>query len=186
MEIPQKEPVRIASGLTISFQKSFANYLFTDGYTLAYFTINGAGGSKTIAGSYADGIWTFTLSAVSNGLAAGQYILYGWVETATSEKYEVYRGSLEVTASLTTAIATDQRSNLQKQLDLINAAINSYVVNPVEEISIAGRAYRRPTLIQLYKFRALTLKDLREERRKENIRNGRNVSRTILTKMVNA
>lgn len=186
--IPQYEPKQFASGLTISFQRTFTYFSYEDGFTVAKYTINGSAGSATITGSYSDGIWTFTLPVASNILPAGQYVLCGIVEKgsgASLERKEFYRGSLEVIASLATATATDQRSSLQKDLDLLNTAIAAYYTNPVEEITINGRAFRKPRLIDLVKLRAITQKLLREYYRNENVKNGRSTSRTILTKFVN-
>ena len=187
MNIPQVEPRCISAGLTITFQRIFSAFSYDDGYTKAFYTINGTGGSKLITGTYSTGVWSFILTAANNNLTAGKYILFGWVETTdSSEKYKVFQGQLEVTASLTTSSATEQRSVLQQQLDNINTAITNYALNPVEQITIAGRGYQRPTLLALYRFRALTEKSLRTERKKENIRNGRPAGGSINVRFTNA
>ena len=186
MNIPNTEPCQFSAGLTISFQRSFPQYSYDDGFQAAHYTINGASGSKQIDGNYANGVWTFTLTAKLNDLVAGMYQLFGWVESGSGDdviKYPVYSGSLQVNAALTTASNVDLRSQLQQQYDNINTAITAYVVNPVEEIMISGRTYRRPTLIALYKFRALTWKSLRTERKRERMRNGLPVHSSIKVRL---
>ncbi len=191
---PNIEPTRFSAGLTICWTRTFSGYDYADGYTKAYYTINGNLGSKLITGVYADSVWTFTLKAADNNLLAGKYTLFGWVEKGSGndvEKYPVRRSSLEITSSLTTATTSEQRSNLELQLDRIQTAINNYLIDPVVAITIStgsggSRTYQRPDLRQLYSFRALTLKDLRTERKKQNIRNGKSTGGSITTRFVNA
>jgi hypothetical protein len=190
MQIPTKEPTYIQSGITVQWQKNFTNYSYTDGYTVRYYTINGVNGSATVTGSYADGVWTFTLTASNNTLPAGKYKLVSYVEKgsgASLERYSEYSALLDVTTGTSTATATDLRSTLQQQLDAVDEAITNYLSDdvPVEEITIDGKSYRRPSLQALYNFKLRLVRAIKKEQQAENIRNGRKAGGMILADLGN-
>jgi hypothetical protein len=121
--VPTSEPLQFRSGLTVKWEKGdFSGYPYADGFTNAVYTISGQNGSKTIAGTYSNGTWTFELTASDNDLAAGSYTLFGYVSDGTN-KYEIYNGDLAVLQSLVTASRTDTRSHVKKVLDAIEAVI---------------------------------------------------------------
>ncbi|MHB1051339.1 MAG: hypothetical protein ACYC09_14770 [Bacteroidota bacterium] len=190
MQVPTKEPTYIQPGVTVKWQKTFTNYSYADGYTTRYYTISGNVAAATVTGTYADGVWTFTLTAANNTLAKGTYRLVGYVEAgsgASLERYSEYSGTLTVTDDTTTAVQTDQRSYLQQQYDLINDAINEYLNSedgvPVEMLTVNGKTLQRPSLQTLYKVKLQIARDLRNEIKKENIRNGRRAGGQILVNL---
>ncbi len=185
MEVPTKEPSSIQPATTVKWKKTFTDYAYDDGYTTRYYTISGNNGSATVTGAYADGTWTFTLTAANNTLAKGTYKLAGYVEKgsgASLERYCEFIGMLEVSDDVSTASATDQRTILRQQLDAVEQAILNYFDDdvPVEEISIKGQALRRTELQKLQNIKKQLQRDLRIEERKENLRNGRRVGSQIL------
>jgi hypothetical protein len=186
MEIAQIEPRRFSAGITVQWTRSFENYLYTDGYTTAIYTISGSGGNKKITGTYLNGVWTFTLSVADNTLSAGIYTLYGYVQKgsgASAEIHPVYKNTLEISVSLIDGVTVDTRSVYQKQLDWLNNAITNFATEPVIESTIqtpnGTRHYRRPDLKDLISARLITLKAIRDEAKKTRARNGRGSTSSI-------
>lgn len=183
MTTPQSEPSVINPSVTVTWQKVFANYSSADGFTSAFYTISGSLGNATITGSYADGKWTFTLTAILNVLTKGTFRLAGFVEKgsgASLERYQVYNAPLKVTDALATAVTTDTREQYQKELELINTAIAAYVTDPVEEATAAGKSYRRPSIMTLQKLRSQLVALISRETKKINMSNGRKPGGTVL------
>lgn len=122
----QTEPLSFRAGITIVWQKGdFSNFNRAEGYTTAKYTINGNNGLKEIEGSWdsSTSLWTFTLTAALNTLAAGTYTLFGYVQHTDGSIQPVYEGTVLVKASLTTATQVDTRSHVKIVLDAIEATM---------------------------------------------------------------
>lgn len=188
MTISRSEPLTINPGVTVKWQKVFNTFPYADGFTRAFYTISGSAGNATITGTYADGLFTFELTAALNTLAKGTYRLAGFVQSgadgdADMERYPIYNMPLIVTEGLAAAVTTDTRDQYQRELELINTAIENYVTDPVEEATAAGKSYRRPSIMTLQKLRQQLLAMIRMENRKLNAANGRRVGGRILANL---
>jgi len=123
---PQIEPISFRAGVSIVWQKGdFSNFNRNEGYTTAKYTLNGNNGLKEIVGAWdsTTNLWTFTLAASDNTLAAGTYALFGYVQTSGGDIQPVYEGTVQIKASLTTASQVDTRSHIKIVLDAIEATI---------------------------------------------------------------
>ena len=188
MTISQSEPSVINPSVTVKWQKLFANYSYSDGFEKSFYTISGANGNVTITGVYADGVWTFTLTAALNVLTKGTYRLVGFVQMGEDddtdmERYQIYNAPLNVTEALATAVTTDTRDQYQRELELINTAIENYVTDPVEEATVAGKMYRRPSIMILHKLRMQLIDRINKENKKINAANGRRVGGTVFANL---
>ncbi len=160
MEYSQIEPTEFRSGETVVWQKTeFSNYPHADGFTVCKYTISGniTGAPKTIEGVYADGIWTFTLTAANNTLGAGDAFLYGFVEKgsgAALERYPIYPSTpLTVGVALSSGTNADLRTHDQLMLDKIETSLEALATHAVNSVEIAGRSYTRENMKDLYALR---------------------------------
>ena len=174
------EPTTLRAGDSIAWTKSFGTYTSANGYQLKYRLIGSAGVSAAFNAVASDDTWTTTITkAISTALAAGTYTLVGWMEK-TLERITVSETSIQILANLVdAAAATDTRSHARKTLALLETAIESYAVRPVEQISIAGRTWTRPSLEQLLRLRSRYAKLVRIEVEKERRAKGLTPKRIV-------
>lgn len=188
MTAPTYEPQSINPDVTVTWTKTFADYSYNDGYTSAFYVINGTGRSVTITGVYASGAWTFTLKAANNDFAKGTYRLTGYVQKgadgdADMERYGIYNAPLMVTLGSATEVTTDQRDQYQREKELIDAAIENYATDPVEEATVGGKMYRRPSIMTLQRLRMQLIRNIANENKKIAAANGRSVGGRFLATM---
>ncbi len=164
-------PKKFTAGETIVFhQYDSSLYPQSSGFVQKY-TINGTGGKKTITGDFADGVWTFTLKANENIFTAGIYSLYLFATKgadAAEETHGLAKVTLTIEASLKVESQTDQRTQAQQELDLLNTIIKAFVQDGLAEVVVGTRTYRRYELKQLQEQRRETIKTVNAE-----LRNGK-------------
>lgn len=118
------EPKEFRAGVNIAWEKpDFSPYSYSEGYTTAYYTINGKTGKKTINGSWsaATNSWTFNLPASSNDLAEGTYVLAGFVKIDSDNIQQVHESTISIRQSLAAEIQTDTRTDTKQILDALIA-----------------------------------------------------------------
>lgn len=156
VEIPWVEPTEIRAGDTAVWKKGFADYPAT-AWTLAYTLINST--SKISITSTASGSDHYVeISAATTG--AWTVGNYDWIatvtKTATSERYTIGTGRLEVLKNLAaTALTTyDNRSHARIMLDAIEATLEARATDSQLDILVTSVGDRsitkdRETLITL-------------------------------------
>lgn len=153
----------------------------------AYLRTNAAEGLTVSAVEGADG-WTFTIpGATTAPLAPGDWQAQV-VATVDSDSETVRVSSFTLLPSLTysgSATAIDLRSDAQKQLDLVNEAINA-ILGGAQEYYIGtgfttsgGRRVRRADLPALWEVRRNLMAQVAAEKRAEAAANGRNAERHV-------
>ncbi|MBW7887446.1 MAG: hypothetical protein H3C35_03670 [Bacteroidetes bacterium] len=158
MQTSTEKPTTFRTGETVKWQEAdYADFPQSDGWQPKY-TISGAEGSKELVGAFADGSWTYTLTAANNDLPVGDYVLYGVAEKGTGASKEVYplnatATSLTVMLGLATAIETEIRTHPQKAIALIEELIESFLTDGIQSATILGRTYTRENLNDLYLLR---------------------------------
>lgn len=179
------EPQSFRAGETVTWKKKdLADYPQASGYTAKYSITNATGG-KLIAGVFASGEWTFTLTAANNDLAAGDYTLYGYVTKGSGASEETvpmfFPAPLTVIASLKAGTAVDTRSFAVKALAQIETFILRVASNPSYEQTIAGRHFSRLNLLEASKFRNQMIAQVEQEELNERIANGQGNGEILTT-----
>ena len=88
MEYPYTPPTEFRAGETVVWKMNDdVDFPQSSGWA-AKATISGSGGNKEITATYSDGVWTFTLKAADNTLAAGSYLLYQFFTKGTGAEIE--------------------------------------------------------------------------------------------------
>lgn len=181
-----EEPVKIRSGVTTVWTKDLPDYSASDSWALKY-RLAGTTANYPVTSVGVGTAWTVTITAdTSKSWVAGTYTLLGYVEKGTGasvERHDIFIGTVEVLPNIAEAVsASDLRTHARKTLALIESAIESYAVRPVEEIMIAGRTIRRPKLEQLVSFRAKYRFLVKQEEMAERAANGLEAGGGILVK----
>jgi hypothetical protein len=174
------EPTQIRAGDTFAFTKSLSDYLASEGWLLQYKLVGSAGCSDDVEGVADGDDYTITFdAAITEELTAGLYTLVGWVEK-DGERYTINESTIQIKTNLAdAAAATDTRSHARITLALIEAAIESYAVRPVESLSIGGRTLTRPSLDVLTRFRARYKKLVAIEDQQDRIKAGKRPKRIL-------
>lgn len=144
----------------------------------AYLRTNAASGASVAASGPVNGIWTFTIAAVTSAqLTPGDW-RFQEVATVDGNPVTINTGSFSVSRSLAytgTPGAIDLRSQAQKDLDSVEDAIRSLTTG-AQEYWIGsggnGRKVRRADLAELIKWRDRLKAQVAAEKRAEEIANG--------------
>lgn len=177
--IPTIEPTSFRAGDTVKWTKSLTDYPASAGWALKYKFVGNQGAPSAIAATASGDDFSMTVAATTTAAyIAGIYTLQGWVEKA-GEQYTISITTVEILANLSTSSATDTRSHARKQLALIETAIESYSVRPVESVSAFGRMWTRPSLRTLYNLRSRYLREIRKEEDAQRIAQGKKPRRIV-------
>ena len=177
MNIPKK----IYAGTTIKWRDDSAVGPLNESITSADWTLtyylrtNTTHEGHTVAGtSYGTG-WEFTISATdSAAFDSGDWFFYAEA-TKGSEKFTLGNGQLEVLASLTYTgqpAAFDGRTQAEKDLDAVTAAIRAIIADKAAEYSIGNRTFKRVDLAELRSRESQLNYIVNLERRRAKIANG--------------
>lgn len=185
MEIPYIEPLQFNSGDTVKWKRSdFSDFPQADGFTVKY-TITGNGGNKTIVGTFADGEWTFELTAAANNLPAGNYKMYGFATKgsgASEETYPIYPPTfLNVMHGFKTASTTDIRTHAEIMVDKLETFLERVATNPVHELEVSGRRFSRSNIGEANALLNRYRNEVKAEEESERRANGETVGEIEVT-----
>ena len=175
-------PTTIRAGDTVKWRDDasvdvFGNEITSSDWTLKYYlrTNTASEGATSTGSAYGTG-WEFTLSASTTAdFDAGNWY---WTAVATkdSEVITLGNGSLTVEAALTysgTPGAFDGRSQAQKDLDAVQAAIRAIVDGGVvQEYRIGTRNLKKYDLPDLIQLEGKLKAEVKREQQAELIANG--------------
>ena len=175
-------PATIRAGDTVKWRDepsvdAFGNTVSSGTWTLTYYlrTNTASEGATSVGTAYGQG-WEFTIAAgTSSGFDAGQWY---WQALATSggSKVTLGSGQLTVLASLSyagTPGAVDGRSQAQKDLDAVQAAIRAIVSGGVaKEYTIGNRNLKKYDMADLLQLEAKLKAEVKREQMAELIANG--------------
>jgi len=174
-------PKKVYAGTTIKWRDDAAigplNESITSAdWTLTYYlrTNTNHEGHTVVGTSYGNG-WEFSISATDSAdFDSGNWFFYAEASKG-SEKFTLGNGQLEVFASLAYTGqpgAFDGRTQAEKDLDAVVAAIRSIISDKVKAYSIAGRSFTKVVLPEL-RVRESQLKGIvARERKAAMIANG--------------
>ena len=175
-------PSEIRAGDTVQWRDvagadNLGNVIDSASWVLTYYlrTNTASEGATVVGTAYGTG-WEFTIAAgTSAGFDAGQWY---WQALATSGNSKVTLGSgqLTVLASLSyagTPGAVDGRSQAQKDLDAVQAAIRAIVAGGVaKEYTIGNRNLKKYDMADLLQLEAKLKAEVKREQMADLIANG--------------
>lgn len=128
--------------------------LTSDAYTLTY-AVRGATVLNLTSTPFGNGWQTALTVQQSTALTAGQYYWQSYL-TAGSVRFTVGQGQTVVVANYSSAIAGfDGRTQLEKDIDAVDAAIRAMVAGgAVQEYSIGSRSLKKMTIADLISLRS--------------------------------
>ena len=175
-------PSEIRAGDTIQWRDvegvdNLGNAISSASWTLTYYlrTNTASEGATVVGTAYGTG-WEFTIAAgTSSGFDAGQWY---WQALATSGTSKVTLGSGQLTVLATLSYAAtpgafDGRTQAQKDLDAVQAAIRAIVAGGVaKEYTIGNRNLKKYDMADLLQLEAKLKAEVKREQMADLIANG--------------
>ncbi len=157
---------------------AFGDPISSPDWTVTYYlrTNTSSEGATVSSTAYTDG-WQFSIaSATSANFDAGDWYFQAVADKSGAEKQTILTGRFEVLAALSysgTPAAFDGRSQIKKDLDLVEAAIRALLNNGVvQEYKIGNRTAKKYDLSELLVLKAALKAELVREQKAEKIANG--------------
>jgi hypothetical protein len=175
-------PSEIRAGDTIQWRDvegvdNLGNAVSSAAYTLTYYLrFNAASEGATVVGTAYGTGWEFTIAAATSaGFDAGTWFWQA-VATKTGSTITLGSGQLTVLAALSyagTPAALDGRSQAQKDLDAVQAAIRAIVSGgAVRQYAIGNRSLSKYDLKDLLELESKLKADVKREQMADLIANG--------------
>ena len=133
------EPREITPGGTLEWSKPFADHSPADGWALTYYFRNASGTGFVVAATADGGSWKVSLAVPAN-VGAGRIDWEAWVKKGSDERL-ADAGSATVRPSLKALAAdavADSRTQAEKDLDAVRAALAPATSTGVQEYEIGG------------------------------------------------
>jgi len=176
-------PKQIRAGDLIQWRDKSTTDVFGDpisspDWTVTYYLrTNTASEGATVSSTvYTDG-WQFSIAAATSaGFDVGDWYFQAVADKSGEQKQTIATGRFEVLAALSysgTPVAYDGRSQIKKDLDLVEAAIRALLNNGViQEYKIGNRTAKKYDLSELLVLKAALKAELVREQAAEKIANG--------------
>ena len=157
---------------------AFGDPISSPDWTVTYYlrTNTSSEGATVSSTAYTDG-WQFSIPAsTSANFDAGDWYFQAIADKSGAQKQTILTGRFEVLAALSysgTPTAFDGRSQVNKDLDLVEAAIRALLNNGVvQEYKIGNRTAKKYDLSELLVLKAALKAELVREQKAEKIANG--------------
>ena len=184
MTIPTSEPLAVVAGDTIKWTRTLADYPASAGWALAYKLVNATAAISISSTADGDNHAVSVAAATTAAWAAGEYRWTAYV-TSGAERYTVASGSITVTPDLASATATDTRTQAQKAIDDLLAAMATYSASNgmVQSYQIAGRQMTYRSMAEIEKALRFWKKQRAEEETAERLAAGLQPKNRILVRL---
>ena len=156
----------------------FGEPISSPDWTVTYYlrTNTSSEGATVSSTAYTDG-WQFSIaSSTSTNFDVGNWYFQAVADKSGAEKQTIFTGRFEVLAALSysgTPSAYDGRSQVNKDLDLVEAAIRALLNNGViQEYKIGSRTAKKYDLSELLVLKAALKAELVREQAADKIANG--------------
>jgi hypothetical protein len=139
--IPTAVPTQVVAGDTAKWQISLSDYSPADGWVLSYAFLKFETGEQIAITATTSGsdFLVSVAATVTQTWPAGEYSGQAYVtKAATSERYKVWQGVLEVLPNYVNAGQIDTRSRARKILDFIDASFEKLVQQQTVSAKIEG------------------------------------------------
>ena len=159
-------------------QDVFGNSISSPDWSVVYYlrTNTSSEGATVNSSAYNDGFQFSISAATTANFDAGNWFYQAVANKSGQETQTIYRGSFEVFATQSysgTPAAYDGRSQLQKDLDSIEAAIRTIISGgAISEYKIGTRSAKKYELAELIMLKSQLKAELIREQQAELIANG--------------
>ena len=159
-------------------QDVFGNSISSPDWSVVYYlrTNTSSEGATINSSAYLDGFEFSIPAATTTNFDAGDWFYQAVANKSGQEIQTIYTGTFEVLASMSysgTPAAFDGRSQVQKDLDVIQAAIRTIITGgAIQEYKIGTRSAKKYELSELLALESRYKAELVREKQAEMIANG--------------
>ena len=159
-------------------QDVFGNSISSPDWSVVYYlrTNTSSEGATVNSSAYNDGFQFSISAATTANFDAGNWFYQAVANKSGQETQTIYRGSFEVFATQSysgTPTAYDGRSQVEKDLDVIQAAIRTIISGgAIQEYKIGTRSAKKYELTELLALESRYKAELVREKQAEMIANG--------------
>ena len=159
-------------------QDVFGNSISSPDWSVVYYlrTNTSSEGATVNSSAYNDGFQFSIAAATTANFDAGNWFYQAVANKSGQETQTIYRGSFEVFATQSysgTPTAYDGRSQVEKDLDVIQAAIRTIISGgAIQEYKIGTRSAKKYELTELLALESRYKAELVREKQAEMIANG--------------
>lgn len=170
-------PIRMGDSVTLeqvpSYSDPATNAVLSgaNGWTLKIYIKGGSNNATFTANSS----WVFALTAAQTATLTAGFAKYALVATKDSDVVTIDEGRIEILPSLISATGTfEHRTQNRQDLEAVQAAIRAIVAGgSVQEYTIAGRGLKKYALSELRDLERTLLIRVKNEDRKQALKDGR-------------
>ena len=152
----------IYAGNTVKFDKAFADYKASDGYSLEYSLVNNSVKYTFTATADGDDFAVNVSASTTATWQPGDYKYFAFIKNGT-ERFLVEQGSVTIKPDPASTVF-DSRSHVKKMLDAIESVIEGRATEDISTYTINGRQIVKMTLEELLKARSLYRREYERER----------------------
>ena len=165
----------------------FGNSISSPDWSVTYYlrTNTGPVGATIQSSAYGSGFEFTIASNVTNTFTAGDWYYQAVANKSGAETQTILSGSFKVLKSLVysgTALNYDGRSQVEKDLEVIETAIRNIAANPNQEYKIGTRSAKKYELSELLILQRQYKAELIREKQAEIIANGLGNPRTMFVR----
>jgi hypothetical protein len=152
--IPNCEPSQFTAGDTVVWDRSFADYPATDGWTLKY-AFRGVGKIDVDAQPNGTG-YSVLIDSTTSNVAPGLYEWKAFVERGDSpiERHTLAQGRVNIGAELSGISNTSRQAHAERALVLCETMLEQLLASPIETYTIEQQTTVRRKISEMYSLRA--------------------------------
>lgn len=177
-------PSDFAIGESLSWKKTYSDYPADDGWTLNYYFRGVGEGFDVEADAEGSSFIVTVPKTLTENMSVGRYSFQAFVAKG-DEVIEVDAGEVSVFPSLsalTPSTSYDGRSQNEKILEAIDAALEGKATKDQLDYSIGDRQLRRYDINEMLKMRQTFQKLVNEEKLRERRKKGLGIGKTFYTR----
>lgn len=182
MVTQKREPVKITAGDTISFTKSLADYPASAGWSLKYVLRGGADPITFISTANGDDHVILVPASTTAVWLPADYEITGFAEFAGARN-PIYIATITVSINVEVNDPGDTRTHAQKMIVKLEAQLEKMAEDDIIDSSVEGTEIRREARKEIYTMRKKYQRERESEIAAENIRNGKESGRRIVTRL---
>lgn len=177
-------PSSITAGDTVKWSKSFSDFLASDGWIITYYFANTSESFSVAGTAYQTNDHLFNLAGSdTENLTAGTFNYEAYAAKG-SERSRVECGTLELEANFATGNPVDDRTQVKRTLDAINALLENKASADQQEVEVLGKKLKKMDIAELLKWQSKYEGMYRTEQAACNIEKGLGSGQKLSTRFV--
>lgn len=169
--IPTREPESFTQGVTVQWTKSLGDFNASDSYVLTY-EFSGPSAVTPVVGTPNGDVWDVTISAAVSALYPVGNLYWQAFVSLGADRFQVDAGTFNVLQDLSTINDFDGRTENQKMLDALDAALLGQATVTQKKYKLGDMEIESMLPTDLMTFRNQYAAFVVQEKRLAKVKNG--------------